>query len=122
MAADNPVLRRAMDHFRGREMQVIEVPEWGDDNAPLLVYARPLTMADKNVLARGSDGNDLGVFVDVIIMKAETADGEKLFTKMDKPQFMRGVDPEVITRVASAILRTDSVEDHLGNSEPTASD
>ena len=122
MTIDNPILQRAIDHFKAHELRIIEVPEWGDNGAPLTVYARPMNMMEKNVLARSSDGSDLGVFVDLIIMKAENADGEKLFTKADKPHFMRHVDADVISRVAGELLETDTVDDRLGNSGTMPSD
>ena len=115
MTVENPILQRAIEHFRSQALVDVEVPEWGEETAPLRIYAKPLTMAEKNILARSSLGNDLGILVDVIVMKAEDEDGEKLFSKTDKPHFMRHVDADVISRVAGEILRTDTVEDHLGN-------
>jgi hypothetical protein len=52
--------------------------------------------------------------VEIIVMKAEDKDGNKLFTLEDKPTLMR--EPmSLITRVAAAMMATESVEEQEKN-------
>ena len=50
-----------------------------------------------------------------LIFKALDSEGNKLFGLDDKHTLMNQVDPEVLTRVATEIHQTMSIED-LGNS------
>lgn len=74
------------------QRRVIEVPEWGDD-APLILYVGPITAGDMEKLQRKHkrflDEMTIAGMVDLIIMKAETKDGERAFTLEDKPILMR---------------------------------
>jgi hypothetical protein len=56
----------------------------------------------------------LAGMTDIIIMKAEDANGEKLFTLEDKPTLMR--EPmNLITRIAGAMMSSESVEEQEKN-------
>ena len=35
---------RAKAHFKSLQIKAIEVPEWGDENGPLIVYVEPFTL------------------------------------------------------------------------------
>jgi hypothetical protein len=50
----------------------------------------------------------LTVLIDVIVKKAETKDGEKMFDLESKIKMKKFVDPDIIGRVASQILGTQS--------------
>jgi hypothetical protein len=109
------VIDKAKAHFSTRAVKVIEVPEWGDDNAPLLVYASPMTLAEKRKLFSGSKETDIFVLVDLLIMKAKDQKGDPIFTLEHKRDLTTGVDPDVIARVANEILQSVTIEDHLKN-------
>ena len=66
------------DHFDSQETQVIEVPEWGltGDKA---IYCKPFNMLEKAKIFKGATNTDLNVLIDVIIEKALTKDGKKMF-------------------------------------------
>ena len=34
---------RAVAHFSAQEVRTIEVPEWGDEDGPLVIYVEPFT-------------------------------------------------------------------------------
>jgi len=78
---------------RVKEKRTIEIPEWGEDNVPLILYTTAITAGDINKLQRKHKNflNDMTVdgMIDLIIMKAETKDGNKAFTLEDKPFLMR---------------------------------
>jgi hypothetical protein len=85
-------LGKMISEKRNRQRRVIEVPEWGDDDAPLLIYSSAITAGDLNKIQRKHKNflNDMTVdgMVDLIIMKAQDVDGNKLFTLEDKIYLM----------------------------------
>ena len=102
------ILDKAKEHFKAIDRKIIDVPEWG-----ITVYAKPLTLADKRILTRNTKPDDVTLFADVLILKAEDKEGKKLYSLEDKQTLMRSVDPEVVARVAQDILSVVPVEDWL---------
>ena len=98
------------DHFESLEVKIIEVPEWGLEGDKA-IYVRPFTMNEKARIFKGANDSDLNVLVDVIIQKAETKSGEKMFDLSHKPKFKLRADTDVISRVASEILAQDNISD-----------
>ncbi|MGA0081658.1 MAG: hypothetical protein ACO3SE_08045 [Sedimenticolaceae bacterium] len=96
----------------------IEVVEWGEDDDPLLIYVGVLSAADVSKLQRkypGFLGNPtVDAMIDLIIMKAESKDGEKLFTLEDKPFLMRE-SVTLVSRVAGEMFATVESVESLGN-------
>lgn len=100
---------------RNQQRRVIEVAEWGEDDNPLLIYASAITAGDlKNIQRKHKNFlNDMTIdgMVDLIIMKAQDADGKKLFTLEDKIYLM-GEQLSVIIDIAGRIIGdVDTVED-----------
>ena len=104
----NDILEKAKEHFKAIDRKIIDVPEWN-----ITVYAKPLTLADKRILTRNIKPDDVTLFADVLILKAEDKEGKKLYSLEDKQTLMRSVDPEVVARVAQDILSVVPVEDWL---------
>ena len=102
------ILDKAKEHFKAIDRKIIDVHEWG-----ITVYAKPLTLADKRILTRNTKPDDVTLFADVLILKAEDKEGKKLYSLEDKQTLMRSVDPEVVARVAQDILKVVPVEDWL---------
>ena len=100
-------LEGAIQHFKHQEIKIIEVEEWGlvGDDA---IYVKPFTLLEKAEIFKGSTDNDLTVLIDVIVKKAETKDGQKMFDLQSKIRMKKFVDPDIIGRVASQILGTSS--------------
>ena len=77
---------------RNKERRVIEVPEWGGD-APVLLYVGAITAGDMDKLQRKHKDflNNMTIagMIDLIIAKAEDADGNRVFTLEDKATLMR---------------------------------
>lgn len=96
------------EHFSSLGSKVIEVPEW-----KLTIHATPVTLAEKNKLYRKSRDNDMELLVDILILKATDAKGEKLFNIDHRPTLLNKADSNVIARVANAILADEApkVED-----------
>ena len=104
---------------RIKQKRTIEVPEWGEDNTPLILYASAVTAEDINKLQRKHKNflNDMtgDGMVDLIIMKAETKDGEKAFTLEDKP-FLMSEKVSIIAELSAKMFgETVSVEEQEKN-------
>ncbi len=99
------------EHFASLGTRKIEVPEW-----KLTVYAAPVTLAEKNRLYRKSKESDMELLVDLLIMKASDANGQKLFNIDHKPTLLNKADSNVVARVANAILADEAPKaDELKN-------
>ncbi len=104
---------------RVKEKRTIEVPEWGEDNTPLILYASAITAGDINKLQRKHKNflNDMTIdgMIDLIIMKAETKDGERAFSEIDKPFLMREEVNIIATLSAKMFGDVVSVEEQEKN-------
>lgn len=101
----------AKRHFKAFDRCRIEVAEWGDDpEHPLVIYAKPMTLADKQHL-RGwmEEFGQVEALANLVIRKAEDGDGKKLFTLGHKRDFMHEVDPDVVARIAGKMTAAPSV-------------
>lgn len=102
----NPYLERLVADFDAQGRQSIAVPEMDCE-----IYWSPMTVSERSrIVARVNDSNASEATVYAVILKAETADGEKMFSLEDKQTLMRRVRASVIERIASAILAEPSVE------------
>ena len=104
------------EHFSTLETQIIEVPEWGlvGDKA---IYCKPFNMLEKQKILKGASGTDLIVLIDVIIEKALTKDGDKMFNASHVLAFKTKADTDIIADVATRIMgtATDNIEDNKKN-------
>jgi hypothetical protein len=92
---------------RQKQARIIEVSEWGDDGAPLHIHVYPLTAGDINKIQKKHKNflNDMTIegMIDLIILKAGNADGERLFTLADKTHLMDEPLP-LISDIASQMF------------------
>jgi hypothetical protein len=104
------------EHFSTLETQIIEVPEWGlvGDKA---IYCKPFNMLEKQKIFKGASGTDLIVLIDVIIEKALTKDGDKMFNATHVLAFKTKADTDIIADVATRIMgtSTDNIEENKKN-------
>ena len=93
------------DHFNTQETKIIEVPEWGlvGDKA---IYCKPFNMSEKAKIFKGATTTDLIVLIDVIVEKALTKDGKKMFDASHILSFKTKADTNVIADVATRIMGT----------------
>ena len=99
---------------RQKNRRKVSVAEWGDDG-PLDIYAGTLTCHDVDrVQKKHKDflmNMTIEAMVDLIILKSENGDGDKLFSLEDKPHLM-GEPVIVVSRVAGEVFGSVlSVED-----------
>lgn len=99
---------------RTSQKRHIEVPQWGEPGTPEKVYFGPLLAGELNRIQRKHpnflQSASFEAMVDLIILKAENGQGEKLFTLEDKPVLMRE-EVAVISTVAAELMAGTSVED-----------
>jgi len=105
----------AKKHFAEQDVKVIEVPEWGDENKPLKIYSKPLTLAETSKLYKMSKEDDLTMMAYVLIYKALDENGDKLFDLADKNALLNHVDREILVSVATQIMGQESIEDTKKN-------
>ena len=107
------ILDRAKSHFENIGVQSIEVPEWKDeDGKPTVIFWNPINLFEKNKLFKKSDNmSDVSILADILIMKSLDKDGNKLFTLEDKIALMHKVDSDVLSRVATEMVKAITPEE-----------
>ena len=106
------VIDRAKSHFSDFGIQSLEVPEWGEEDRPLVVYWKPMTIAEKQTLHTvGERDGYVARLVDCLIMKALDSDGKKLFTLENKHSLRHSVDPDVIARIVHRMMASPGVQE-----------
>ena len=96
----------------------VDVAEWGEGGEPLRLFFMPICARDienvqrkyKNFLSEPS----MSAMVELIIRKAEDADGKSVFTLEDKTVLM-GESVGTIAATFGAIFDATSAEDHVKN-------
>ena len=104
-------IENAVKHFAEQDVKVIEVPEWGDEENPLKIYSKPLTLAETSKLYKMSQEDDLTMMAYVLIYKALDENGDKLFDLSDKNSLLNKVDREVLVSVAQQIMGQEPIEE-----------
>ena len=105
------IIDRVKAHFESQGVKKIEVSEWGEEGEPLIIYAQPMTLAETRNLFKGAKNDDLGVMVDVIVLKSKDSEGNKIFKLDDKQVLLNNADPSVIARVSKDILSSTSFDE-----------
>lgn len=107
-------IERAKAHFDAQEIKVIEVPEWGDDDgSPLLIYCKPLTLAEMKKLQMYAKSDDVELMAYCLIHRALDGEGNKLFDLGDKHALLNNVDRDVLAKVAAELMSSSNYEDEL---------
>jgi len=101
---------------RGRSF--VDVEEWGTEDNPLRIYYTKVTGSDIDKVSRKykdfTANPSIAGMVEMIIIKSQTEDGEKMFSLEDKPTLMR--EPiTVLTLVFGTIFNAISVEEQEKN-------
>ena len=109
------VIDNAKKHFAEQDVRVIEVPEWGEDDNPLRIFSKPLTLAETSKLYKMSKEDDLTMMAYVLIYKALDENGDKLFDLGDKNALLNSVDREILISVATQIMGQETLEETKKN-------
>lgn len=109
----NPhILAKAKAHFKeilaGGLRGPIRVAEWDCD-----IWYRAATsfQQESKIVELTSQGKTVEALVESLIMRAVDADGAAIFSRADKPELMRSVDPSVIMRLMSEMNDGSAAED-----------
>lgn len=116
----NPhILAKAKAHFKevlaGGLKGPIKVSEWDCD----IWYKAATTFAQESkIVELTAAGKQVEALVESLIMRCLDADGNPIFSKADKPELMRSVDPGVIMRIMAEMNDSESaanVDDAIKN-------
>ena len=95
----------------------IEVAEWADDDGAFVLYCRPITCYDLNELQRKHpsvlQNPSIASMVDLIVMKAESQDGEKLFSSAEDRMDLMGEETTIVSEIANQMFGTIESADDL---------
>ncbi len=97
-------IERAKAHFNTLEVKKIIVPEWGDDDVPLEIYAKPSTLQETSKLYRMAQDDDMAMLAYVLIYKALDNNGDQIFSLEDKQTLLTKVDRNVLIKVSNEIM------------------
>ena len=101
-----------------RERNQLEVIEWGEDDAPLILYFGPLLAGEMDRIQRKHPGflqsASFAGMIDLIILKAEDKEGQKVFSLEEKAILMRE-ELTIIAKVAGALMDGSTIEDQEKN-------
>lgn len=100
------LIETAISHFSNKTVRSIVVPEWD-----VTVYAKPLSLEDKAKWITRSDGDNTDYMVYALIFGLMDEKGDSLFDIGDKVKLRKSVDPEIISKLASFVLSSDSTEE-----------
>jgi hypothetical protein len=106
--------KRIAANRAARERGSVDVVEWGENDAPLTIYFTNVSARDiEKVRSKHNDfltNPSLTAMVDIIILKSENADGEKMFTLEDKVHLM-GEPIDIIAEVFGSVFSSNSAEE-----------
>ncbi len=113
-------LAKELRNKRKLKAREVLVPEWGDESGAFKLYCRSITCYDLDQLQKKHPdfmtNTTVGAMVDLIVMKAEDAAGEKLFTSVEDRVDLMGEETTVISEIANQMFAdVQSVEVAEGN-------
>lgn len=115
----NPVLDKAKSHFAtiaNKGMDSIEVEEW--DTTVYWKIGGLNFASQAKVIELQQSGKTAEALVEMLVMRALTEDGKKMFKPAEKTIIMNSVDPNVILKIVTAMGESDTAledEDPVGN-------
>jgi len=109
-------LAKELRNRRAVTPREVKVTGWADEKGkPFILYTRPITCYDMNELQKKHptilEAPTIAAMVDIIVMKAEDAGGDKLFTSAEDRIDLMGEETAIISEIANQMFATiDSVE------------
>jgi hypothetical protein len=108
------LLDRIKAHADPKRMRRIEVPEWAVEQGgpPLVITYSMVTLDDLSLVNEADGGGDFNKqAARVIALKALDEKGERLFSLGDATVIRETAAPEVVKRIAMAMLSRVSIDD-----------
>lgn len=109
-------IERAKKHWADRltDVREIQVPEWGDEGEPMVIFVGPSNLAQRSKLFKLAQANDMEAVAETLILRARDKDGLPLFKPSDRETLMTSCDPEVVGRIAKEINEDLALDDEEG--------
>jgi len=105
--------------LQDKQRRTITVPQWVVDGTPLQIYVSDLTGTQLDKLQRKHKGFPevvtMGSMVDLIILKAEDADGNRIFSLEDKLVLLDLPYDQLLSAASQVLDSIQSVEDQEKN-------
>ena len=98
-------------HAEPERTRVLEIPEWAVDGAPLRIYYRMVTLDDMALVTELDGSAWHKQAARFVTLKAEDEKGNKLFKAADAAMLRERAAPDVVNRIALAMLGRLSIED-----------
>ncbi|MBO6759276.1 MAG: hypothetical protein JJ902_23335 [Roseibium sp.] len=112
----------AKAHYQRIGRTRIEVPEWGPDGEPFVIYATPMTVFHREQIRDMGNAESPQNLIDTLIYKAQDENGGPVFTAKDRHDLLTKVDGRVVSRIALEIMAGPSDEVLEKNSETAGAD
>jgi len=107
-------ITKRLEKLRQRNRKQILVSAWSDEDEQFIIYTGELTCGDVDKIQRKHkdfiNNPTIAAMVDMILLKAEGKDGEKLFTLEDR-MFLMTERLDVISEIAGQMFETTSIEE-----------
>ena len=97
------LLERIGAAFDGSSLHQVEVPEWGEEGKPLVVYFTPITLKEMSLANEAARGDPVMFNARIVALKALDKAGNRLFSMVDALFLAEKADPAAVIRIASAI-------------------
>lgn len=92
------------DALKRQDMEVFGLPPHPYE--PVIIYFDPMSLEERAAIDMEGDTWP----VDILLLKAEDADGNKLFDAHSRPKLMKKASPYLVMKVANRILAADAVD------------
>ena len=97
---------KATQHFSDTiigNLKSIEVPEWGDENGPMVIHFYPkMNFAQQRKVGEFfAKGDQAGGLIQTLIYRALDADKKPLFAQAEYKQLERDVDPDLVLNICN---------------------
>lgn len=102
-------------HAQPERMRCIDVPEWGAEGEPLRIHYRMVTLDDMAMVNELEGSAWHRQAARIVVMKAIDANEQRLFKHTDAAWLRESAAPDVVNRIATAMLGRLSVDDARKN-------
>lgn len=106
MSINNPVLDKAIAHFKSVDsnLKELRVEEWDTT----IYYKEKSAFKDQSAIMQlHQQGKVVEALVETIIVKSLNQDGSKMFKPAERVVLLNSVDPDVLVKVATALNSVD---------------
>lgn len=105
-------IEHAKNHFTKEiigELQSLEVPEWGDDNGPMVIYHYPkMNFAQQRKIGELLEKGDRAeALCQQLIYRALNENKKPLFQQAEMTELMHSVDPDIILNICNRMALND---------------